>query len=272
MLRQNHVTTTATASAANSAVGLSLGGTINLATPGTADYVTFALYDETLDGPTRESQRDAGYAAVPAIPREANDVIVAHGDSITQGNSRSQTMSVEALWFNILMTNTANPFTWYNHGHGGWTVQQLLAVTPAVGAVTANPAGSLGVILFAGTNALAANRSGADVFDDIKLWAAAWRTAGATHIHVVDTIPRKATFSGGASAASFETERQVLNTLIPTGVGVYYDSASSPGTHPILGDPANCNGTYFLDQIHPNVLGNQILESVINAGTAAMRS
>lgn len=275
-LRQNHIITSATAQASSSATGLTLGNGIAYTSPGNGDYLAFVLYNSTLSSTDEELLRDAAYNAVPAIPRECRDVIAVHGDSIVQGNSRGAAVSVETIWFNRLMENTTKPLTWYNCGHGGYTAAQLSAVAATVAAAVYDPSGTFRLIFSAGSNDMAFGADAATTYTNILSAIANWRTVIGSgpnvKVHVIDVLPRKAIFSGGVTAASFETQRQALIPLIAGGVGTYYDSYSSPGTHPVLGDPANCNTTYFVDLVHPNALGNQIYESIINTDTLYMRT
>lgn len=276
VLKQNHIVTTASAQASNAATGLSLGGTINLTTRGTADYAVFALYDETLDGTTQENQRDAGFTTVPAIPRECRDVIVVIGDSLVQGNSRPTDMSVESLWFNILMKNTSRPFTWVNHGWGGRTLLELAAIAAGIMSTTYDPAGTITIIPAAGSNDMAFGATATTAYSRLLDLIAQCRTvvgSGSNVIfHPIDVIPRKAIFSGGVTAASFETERQAFNALVAAGSGVDFNSYSSPGTDPFIGDPANCNTTNFPDLVHLSASAYAVVEAVINASTLYFRA
>ena len=60
--------------------------------------------------------------------------------------------------------------------------------------------------------------------------------------------------------------------MISAGTGTDFDVHASPGTHPILGDPANCNSTYFVDNVHPNPTGNGYYFQQVDADTAAVRA
>ena len=273
VMRQNHRVVTAAPLASSAATGLTLGNAIGYASPGNVDLLCFVGYDSALSAPDQIALQDTGFAAVKdAIPRAAHDVIAAHGDSILAGNSRTGGLSYETLWFSRLMSATTRPFTWYNCGHGGYTVTQLLAVAPAVAAACYDPLGENTAILAGGSNDLAAGATAADTYAKIVQWADIWYAHGSDRVHVIDEIPRKAIFSNGATAASFEAQRQLLIAMIAAGVGVDFDGASSPGTHPVLGDPANCNGTNFLDLVHPNAVGNGHYFDAVEASTAYFRT
>ncbi|AWM37024.1 SGNH/GDSL hydrolase family protein [Gemmata obscuriglobus] len=273
VLRQNHRVVSAPALASSAATGLTLSNAIGYASPGNVDLLCLVGYDSVFSAPDQIALQDTGFAAVrEAIPRAAHDVIAAHGDSILAGNSRTANLSYETLWFSRLMSATTRPFTWYNCGHGGYTVTQLLAVAPAVAAACYDPLGENTAILAGGSNDLAAGATADATYAKIVQWANIWYAQGFVRVHVIDEIPRKAIFSGGADAASFETQRQLLMAKIAAGVGVDFAGASSPGTHPVLGDPANCNGTNFLDLVHPNAVGNGHYFDAVEASTAYFRT
>lgn len=272
VLKQNHRVTTASAQTSSAATGLTVGNAIGYTGPGNVDFLCFVGYDSTLSPADQTALTDAAFSAVPTIPRAARDVIAVHGDSLIQGNSRGAGVSVETIWFSRLMAATTRAFTWYNCGHGGFTAGNLAGVAPTVAAACYDPLGTNSVIFAAGSNDLAFGATAAQAYANIVAACDAWYAAGFARVHVVDVIPRKAIFTNGVTAASFEAQRQLLLPMIAAGVGADFDSASSPGTHPVIGDPANCNATYFSDLVHLNPLGNQIAADLIDADTAPWRT
>jgi hypothetical protein len=269
VLHQNDIVTTAAALTSSAATGITVGNAIGYGSPGSVDLLCVVGYDSTLSSGDQVLLKAAGHAIAPGIPETCNDTVVLHADSIGAGNSRGATVSAETLWFSLLQEATARDFRWYNMGHGGYTVTQLLTVADAVAAACFNPAGENIAILAAGSNDLAANATAAATYPKIVQWVNKFKAAGYSKVGVVDQIPRKAIFSNGATAASFEIQRQLLIGMIAAGAGADFDASASPGTHPILGDPANCTAN-TVDNIHPNPTGNGYYYDKVDADFAGL--
>lgn len=115
-----------------------------------------------------------------------------------------------------------------------------------------------------GKNNLAANTSAATLQTTFTTWANAINATGANLIAV--TIPPRSTgFSGGADAASYESQRLAYNAWLRTQEGVLFDRLADQAANATLENIAT-----YPDGIHLNDTGHALWAATIAAEFASL--
>ena len=117
------------------------------------------------------------------------------------------------------------------------------------------------VVVFSGTNDIAANATAATVQTSTQSLCTALRSGGFNKIVVATMLPRAGGFSGGQTAGAFETARQTYNSWVRANWASFADALCDFGSDStIMGQAATAsNLTYYGDLIHPTTLGHSIL-------------
>ena len=188
------------------------------------------------------------------------------GDSLTDGNFSTTASSVapkdtypsqlQALRTEALVVN---------EGAYGNLVSDVAGRAATIDAAF-RPGGTL--LLFIGTNDLAAGTTAATLRTSISTYVAARKAIG-WKVFVATLLPRTAT----GAAAGFETQRQSFNGALRADFS-FADGLMDFGADPVIGVAgAQTNTTYFQsDQVHLVAAGYAILARIPTAATGSARA
>lgn len=149
-----------------------------------------------------------------------NKRITFEGDSrVGSGNAAFYSLSANSLMAVNTMTTLGNGWCWGMVAEASELVQSMVAQ----GATEIDPYRNSELLkdvalLFGGTNDLASNRTGAQLFADVSTWVANRRSAGFPQTVVIGECDRDASFSGGADSATYRVQRINYRVLMQ---GVY---------------------------------------------------
>lgn len=178
-------------------------------------------------------------------------VLCAVGDSITQG--------VGATAANCWTTLTRNALSCHliNCGNSGDTLVARKGAESGLLNGTYVAGKSNVMILAMGTNDLAANASAATLEANFTTYINARHAAHSDwQILPATILPRTAGFTGGADAASFETQRGLFNAWVRAN----FTHIADYGDLPVA----------LADGIHPNVAGHAVIAACVTAAINAL--
>ena len=150
------------------------------------------------------------------------------------------------------------------HGASGAILTTFSASTLATSISSSVNAGlNTKVVLDLGKNNLAANTSSATLQTQFTTFVNSITSAGADLI-VLSVPPRTSGFSGGATSASYETERLSFNSWLRTQEGTLFERLADVGATSGLGDVSDVSGpNYSGDGIHLSDSGHLLYSQVI---------
>lgn len=191
-----------------------------------------------------------------------------------EGDSRTASVTFPTLSSNSFMaaatmTTLGNGWSWGVVAEANETVQSM--ITQAATEIDPYRNVELNkdiLVFFAGTNDLAANRTGAQLYADVQTWMSARRALGFRCV-IIGECDRDAGFSGGQTAAGYNTARGDYRALmqayftISTAITNCYTDGQGNYWIDTQADAAFNNASdvtyYKVDQIHPNSTAYNII-------------
>jgi hypothetical protein len=150
------------------------------------------------------------------------------------------------------------------HGSSGAILSTFTASVLATSIASSVNAGlSTKVVLDLGKNNLAANTSSSTLQTQFTTFVNSITSAGADLI-VLSIPPRTSGFSGGATSASYETERLSFNSWLRTQEGTLFERLADVGAASGLGSVSDLSGpNYSGDDIHLSDAGHLLYSQVV---------
>jgi len=266
-MAQNNVTAATNGGAAAAVTGGQIGNTIRATGyQGRFDLGALIIYGSTHSAAQQEAIKSRLFRAFNVAPQ--SDVnLVYDGDSITFGRG-------VALGNEIASQTPAligETFARFNYGIGGQQQASMVTGYPNR-AAQAYQASKLNVLkIFAGTNDVKNNVTGANTWASAVSEMQAARTTGFQKILVATMLPR------GDFTGAQEAERQAFNDLVRANWQTYADGLLDYAADPMMGAAgATSNLTLFSDGVHPTEYGDSLLAAIdapkIKVMIAAYRS
>lgn len=193
--------------------------------------------------------------------------LVCDGDSLTAGvgvadaTTQSYPPQLRSLY------NGPNSFNLYNFGIAGQTTSDINSdASTQIDILYDSAMSSNFCLVWAGTNDLVAGTSPATVYNNLKTYWAARRSAG-WKVVAFTALPR----SAPGVPAGFEADRQTLNTSIRSDSSLY-DAIVDLAADSRIGDSGDeLNTTYYDgDKTHLNQAGYAIVASLAQAALAPL--
>jgi hypothetical protein len=251
LVQNSRVSSVSSAPTSAAATGIIFGNNVAGNSTGRYELVARVVFDSTLNT-TQQAAEMAEAARAFGVRTAQRPAVLMFGDSITQWNPNASNL-VNHSWAYRLADAYNSTLDFYNLGSLGQTASGMVASTFNTLLDRAFVTGQRNDCIIAyGTNDLAANATGATVYSNLITLVGQAKTKGCTKVALQTPVVRGASFSGGATALSFETERQALRTLMLAGVGVDFDVLIDVGGDATLGNSANAtNAAILYDFIHP---------------------
>jgi lysophospholipase L1-like esterase len=242
--------------------GLCVAAAGNISNWAKIDFVRLLVYDSTIVSTAAvESYLDTTYAL--SVP----NLLMADGDSLTAGNGASDYLThaiVTGSYPTQLVPLLGSTWALINRGVSGQTVVQMESnaatkIDVNFSTLSTNKA----LVAWGGTNDLAIGGSSANqAYADYKTYcsnrvAAGWKVISAT------LLPRSPT----GISASFEADRQTVNTKIRSGYRSFSHVLADIAADNRVGDALDQNDTTYYngDKIHLNDTGNAIMATLVNS-------
>lgn len=232
-----------------------IGKTAAFGQYGMMELSSLILYDR----PLSPGDRFFGLQAMGetfAIPQQQQDTYVVDGDSISQGIASLYLQSYGRDMERLLPSG----FVLYDAAWAGKTLDGPGGLVDRFGPFTSklyNPYARNNVLsVLAGTNDLQNGRSGRQIFDALRRYAAAARRTG-FRVVVCTVTPRR------SFTPAIEAERRSLNALIVGGWHEFADGMVDLAGDPVLGAPNAFSNehVYISDGIHFTDYGYQTVAS-----------
>lgn len=261
--RLNEVVNTITTAAASAMTGGLIGRYSTTPANGLIDVQSVVIYNSALSSGNHSSVRTALYTGYNIYSTTNGPFVVWDGDSITNGGFNEFRSYVDPAMRQLSVLARC-----INNAQTGQTLAQMATNYASRCAPMYSASNSKNVLLiFGGTNDIAANVSAATAFSSLLTYAAAARATGYKVI-VGTMLARTQGFSGGQTAGGFETARQTFNASIASDALTHWDGVADFAAVPNMNDATNL--TYWnAGGIHPNDAGNTLLAPVASAAVNA---
>ena len=261
---QNNKTATSGFSVSSAAsTGLRIGSTSIISAPTQYEMLAFVVYQSSLSAANQQLATEALYQATGIQPQMQN-VLVLKGDSIMGATTTGATTLTLPMQVALNTQNTV-----YSYAAPGETLQSVLSTLASYASISKQAGANVQnvFVVFEGTNDLAANDTGANVYGYFQTACTNLHTAGFKCV-IASPLPRAGGFTNGQSSNGFETQRQALITLMNAGWTSFADGYIATGSDPIMGLQATASNTaYYVDGIHPtSPLGSSFIAAAFQRG------
>lgn len=249
---QNNAIASAGGGGTGTIAGGQIGNTIRAANyQGRFDLGALIVYGTKHNAATQEAVMSRLYRSFGVAPQSDVNIPYA-GDSITYGRTVVTGNERAAQ----LPLTTGEQYARFNYGIGGRAQSSLTNAYPNEAAQIYDPKKLNIIVLFAGTNDLKANLTGAATWASAVTMMQAARTTGFKIL--IATMLQRGDFTGAQ-----EAERVTFNSLVRANWQTYADGLLDYAADPIIGTPTfvTSNTVLFADGVHPTEYGDSILAS-----------